>query len=266
MVIILLERKRKDDAQNAMLQIKELNLETKVFSAKPIHLTSHLILDTIKHKSSMEFTNYLTPKMFYDDFLDWLVRLAPFHSETGRPPMSANQFYWGARIQYGCGLRVSEMLKLIKTDFDLEHRILTIRNPKTKKKGKQYTTIMPFDVKPLEKFLSKFGDEASLFPTTRSTMWKYYKNTSKIAGMKLFTIKDEQRIEGAWTHLMRESCGKMYEAFGAKESLIARKLRHSRKSGSMTMRYLSKDLNSVIEFDRKHFSNRKETMEKEIEN
>ena len=32
-------------------------------------------------------------------------------------------------------------------------------NPKTKKKGKQYTTIMTFDVKPLEKFLSKFNDE-----------------------------------------------------------------------------------------------------------
>lgn len=255
-----------------------------MFSAKPIHLPSNLIQDTIKQmfykklkesvvllqsvheQFSMEYTNYLTPKMFYDDFLDWIVRLQPFHSDTGRPPMSANQFYWAARIQYGCALRVSEMLNLIKSDFDLEHRILTIRNPKTRKKGKQYTTILPFDVKPLEKFLSKFDDKDKLFPTSRSTMWKYYKNTSRIAGMKLFTIKDEQRINGAWTHLMRESSGKMYEAFGAPESLIARKLRHSRKSGSMTMRYLSKDLNSVIEFDRKHFSNRKQCMNKEREN
>ncbi len=248
---------------------------SKVFSAKPIHSTSNLIHDTIKRMFliqsvrehfSMEYTNYLTPKMFYDDFLDWLVRLQPFHSDTGRPPMSANQFYWGARIQYGCGLRISEMLNLIKTDFDLEHRILTIRNPKTRKKGVQYTSILPFDVKRLDNFLSKFNDTEKLFPTSRSTMWKYYKNAGKLAGLKLFSIKDQQKIKGAYTHLMRESCGKMYEAFGAKESLIARKLRHSRKSGSMTMRYLSKDLNSVMAFDRKHFSNRKQCMVKEIEN
>jgi len=236
----------------------------KMFSAKSYN--SPQLLNIIKQTLGMEYTNYLTPKMFYDDFLDWLVRLQPFHSETGRPPMSANQFYWGTRIQYGCGLRISEMLNLIKSDFDLEHRILTIRKPKTRKKGVQYTSILPFDVKRLENFLSKFNDKEKLFPTSRSTMWKYYKNAGKITGLKLFTIKDEQRIDGAWTHLMRESCGKMYEAFGAKESLIARKLRHSRKSGSMTMRYLSKDLNSVIEFDRKHFSNRRECMEKEIEN
>lgn len=40
-------------------------------------------------------SNILTPQLLYGDsgFLDWIVRLQPFHSETGKPPMSANQLY-----------------------------------------------------------------------------------------------------------------------------------------------------------------------------
>lgn len=194
--------------------------------------------------------------MYGDEgFLDWLVRLQPFHSDTGRPPMSANQFYWAARIQYGCGLRVSEMLNLIKSDFDLEHRILTIRNPKTKKKGKQYTTIMPYDAIKIKKFLSNFKDNEKLFPTSRTTMWTYYKNTGLIGGLKLFSIKNEQKIKGAWTHMMRESCAKMYEDAGAKESIISKKLRHSHKS--MTQRYTEADIHAVLDFDKKYFFKRR---------
>lgn len=202
----------------------------------------------------MKQTNFMNPQLFYGDdgFLDWIVRLQPFHSDTGKPPMSANQFYYGSRIQLGCGLRVSEMLNLIKTDFDLEKRILTIRNPKTKKGGIQYTTIMPYDIKKLDRFLTKFSDTELLFPTTRSTMWKYYKNTTKIAGMNIFTVKEEQIIDGGWTHMMRESCSKMYEEADAKLSLISRKLRH--KPASMTERYTKVDLNAVLEFDEQHFN------------
>jgi len=53
----------------------------------------------------MTQTNILTPKLMYgaNGFLDWLVRLQPFHSDTGRPPMSANQFYWACRLSFECG-------------------------------------------------------------------------------------------------------------------------------------------------------------------
>ena len=106
----------------------------------------------------MKSTNYLNPTMFYHDFLDWLVRLDEFHLDDCPPPMSANQFYFLARISYGSALRVTEGLNLIKEDFDLDHRILKIWNPKTKKGGYQKTTILPYDVKPIERFLYKYSE------------------------------------------------------------------------------------------------------------
>lgn len=195
----------------------------------------------------MKSTNILTPQSFYEDFLDWLVRLDEFHDDEQEPPMSMNQFYWAARLQWGCGLRISELLKLIKADFDLEHKILTIRNHKTKKGGIQKTTIMPYDIAKLKSFLESFDDVERIFPTTRSTMWRYYKNASKLGGLNLFESKDQINIEGAWTHLMRSSCTKMYESLGAEPSIISTKLRYNPIN---TMKQLDKsELNEVLDFE-----------------
>ncbi len=76
-------------------------------------------------------TNYLSPELFYNKFLFWLVRLQPFVSDSGRPPMDANSFVTAFKVQYGCGLRVSELLGLKKRDIDLNHRLVTIAKPKT---------------------------------------------------------------------------------------------------------------------------------------
>lgn len=202
----------------------------------------------------MTQTNILTPKLMYgnEGFLDWIVRLQPFHSETGRPPMSANQFYWACRLSFECGLRVSEMLKLIKSDFDLEHKILTIRDPKTAKGSIQFTTILPNTALRIKKLLDKFENNERIFPTTRSTMWKYYKNTSTIAGMDIYTIRETQIIKGAWTHMMRNSCARMYQEAGASASLINKKMRW--KAKSMLERYNRVEITDVVQFDEKYFS------------
>ena len=73
-------------------------------------------------------TNYLTPYLFYNKFLFWLIRLQPFVSDTGRPPMNADSFVLLFRLLYGSGLRVSEALNLKKQDIDLNHRLLTINS------------------------------------------------------------------------------------------------------------------------------------------
>ena len=202
----------------------------------------------------MTQTNILTPKTMYGDqgFLHWLVRLQPFHSDKGRPPMSANHFYWAARLSFECGLRVSEMLKLERKDFDLQHSILTIRDPKTAKGSKQFTTILPHTVKKIEKFLDQHKNNERIFTTTRSTMWKYYKNTTTIAGMDMFTIRETQVIKGMWTHAMRNSCARMYEKAGASVSLINKKMRW--KAVTMAQRYNRVEINDILEFDEKHFS------------
>ena len=200
----------------------------------------------------MKSTNYLNPTMFYNDYLDWLVLLDEFHSDEQEPPMSANQFYWAARIQYGTATRISEVLNLTKADFDLDHRILTIKNPKTMKKGIQKTTILPYDAKRIEKFLSKFSESERPFPTTRQTMWRYYKNASILGGIRLFEAKDKVNIEGAWTHLLRSSCAKMYEDLGAKHGIVQRKLRHSPRD--VTDRYTKTDLQAVLDFEEEKLS------------
>ena len=200
----------------------------------------------------MKTTNYMTPTVFYNDFEDWLVRQESFHNDELIPPMSADQFYWMAREQFGTGSRITEILNSVKTDYDLDHRIFTIRNPKTNKGGIQKTTILPYDIKSFERFLNKFSDTERLFPITRSTAWKYYKNTSIMADLHIVGIKEVKIIDNAWTHLLRSSCARMYEDLGAKESVIARKLRHS--PNSMTQRYTKVDLQAVLNFDEEYLS------------
>lgn len=198
----------------------------------------------------MKFTNYLNPTMFYE-YLDWLVRLDEFHLDDCPPPMSANQFYFEERMGYDSGLRVTERINLIPADFDLDHRILTIRNPKSNKGGVQKTTILPYDVKPFERFISKFSENERMFPVTRSTIWRYAKNAGRLGGLNIFEAKDEKTINGIWTHLLRSSCAKMYINAGASESLVARKLRHS--ASNVTQRYTKVDLQAVLDFDEIHF-------------
>lgn len=196
----------------------------------------------------MKSTNYLNPTMFYNDFLDYLVLLDEFHCDEQDPPMTANQFYFLARIQYGSALRITEGLNLTPNDFD--HRIVTIKNPKTNKGGVQKTTILPYDVKPYERFTNKFSENERLFPITRSTAWRYIKNASILGGMNIFEAKDQIEINGAWTHLLRSSCAKMYQELGASYGMIQRKLRH--RPSSVTDRYTKVDLQSLLDWEEEH--------------
>ena len=200
----------------------------------------------------MKTTNHFTATTFYNDFLDWLVRLEPFHSDNIEPPMTADQFYFLARMQFSTATRISETLKFTPADFDFDHRIVTIRDPKTNKGGVQKTTFFPFDVKPFEKFCSKFNQDQKLFDITRSTAWKYYKNTTILGGLKICGIKDVKIINDGWTHLLRSSCAILFEDLGAKESLRDRKMRHAPRT--MGQLYTKRDIQDVLDFEDEHLS------------
>ena len=196
-------------------------------------------------------SNYLNPKRFYGDFLDYLVVLDEFQN-IGRPnALDANHIYWAARIQYGSAMRISEVLDLMSSDFDLNHRIVTLRHTKTGKGKIQKTTVLPYDVPKLEKFLESHDKNETIFKASRATMWKYYKNASLLGNLNLFEAKDIVNIEGAWTHLLRSSCAKMYEDLGAKESLIAKKLRHS-PGRNVTARYTKVDIGTLLDWEYEH--------------
>lgn len=211
----------------------------------------------------MKTTNYLNPTLLFE-LLDWIVLLDEFHNDDIPPPMSANQFYWLNRLEFSEAGRISETLKHTKLDFDFDHRIVTFRDPKTNKGGIQKSTILPYDVKPFERFTNKFSDNELLFPVTRSTAWRYVKNASILGGLNIFEAKDQKSISGAWTHLMRSSCSKMYQELGASYGMIQRKMRH--RPSSVTDRYTKIDLQGLLDWEEEHLSKClvKPTLERQI--
>ena len=199
--------------------------------------------------SQQQLTNYMNPEMFRQ-FLFWLIRLPPFHSDTGRPPMPAQYFVNLAKIRYGCGLRITEGLELTPKDFDLNNKILRVVDPKTAKGGYQKTTILPYDVDWLERFFSEFNRDEKMFNTTRMTVWKYEKDAGIMAGLQIAEEQKQKSIIGSWTHLFRKSCSKRMRMMGAERELRMCKLRHSFKDAHDT--YDAVDLNTLKAWELEH--------------
>jgi len=149
-------------------------------------------------------------------------------------------------VQYCCALRISEVLKLTKDNFNFKRNILTLYNTKTGKNKKQFTSIAPDLPEACKIWVINWPKEI-LFPFSRQLMWSYVKKSCKFAGLDLYEQQDNREIEGAWTHLIRKSRAKLMDELGCKEGLIARKLRHSWKN--TTDRYVRLDINALIEWE-----------------
>lgn len=194
--------------------------------------------------------NYLTP-----DEIELFIGVLP-QVISKRKHFTAKDVQWSARIQYICGLRITEALTLMPSDFDLEHLVLTLNHtktgfkrckcstwhkrkliyalpncPKCKGLGKyripQFTTIPPQDKPAIETYLNTKPKGKRLFNFTRKTAWKYYKEAGKLAGLNIREQQTERAIEGIWTHLLRKCRAKLMEGLGAKQTLIKLKLRHT---------------------------------------
>ena len=198
----------------------------------------------------LQTTNYLSPNLFYNKFLFWLIRLQPFINETGRPPMSANEFVRAYRLQYGSGLRISELCNLEKRDVDLNHRILVIRTAKTG--YNQRATILPYDIDMMEKQLDPLSKSDKVFNANRHVLWQYAKDAGNLAGLPIGEIQRNKTIDGIWTHLMRKSCSKRMKELGANRELRMLKLRHVFKDAHDT--YDAPDLNELLNWESQNFS------------
>ena len=171
-----------------------------------------------------ESTNYLTPYMFYNKFLFWVVRLESFISQRSKPPMTANEFVLAYRILYGSGLRVSELTESTVGDFNLNHRIFKIAKAKTG--YNQLATILPYDIDPLEKYFATKSKKDKAFPVGRHLLWDYAKDAGRLAGLSIGEVQKQKVIDGMWTHVFRKSCSKRMKALGASRELRMAKLRH----------------------------------------
>jgi integrase len=195
-------------------------------------------------------TNYLTPSLFYNKSLFWLIRLPAFTRKSRRLPMNADSFVRAYRLQYGSGLRISELLNLEKRDVDLKHRLLLIRTAKTG--YNQRATILPYDIPMMEKQLASLSNHDKIFPANRHIMWQYAKDAGNLAGLDIGEIQRVKTIDGVWTHLMRKSCSKRMRELGANRELRMLKLRHVFQNSHDT--YDAPDLNELLNWEAKHFS------------
>lgn len=194
-------------------------------------------------------TNYMNPQM-YQEFKWGLRRLEPFTSDSGRPPMSSFDYCMMFDVQIECGLRITEVLNLIKEDFDLKHRILKLWNPKTKKGGYQKTTLTPKLIPTLDNYLKRFSNSDQVFPVNRQNAWRYAKDAGRLAGLSIFEEHDNHDIEGVWTHMFRKACSKRMQELGASRELRMLKLRHAFKDAHDA--YDKVDINALLKWEALH--------------
>lgn len=197
----------------------------------------------------------------FEKFIQGVGMLSPFHSDSGRPPMTAKQFQLMFRITYSCALKFAETVILRKKDFDLQNKILTVTTKKRGKIEKQQTTITPNLITTLNEYLKTVDDY--LFPSkytnkpiTRQISWEYAKNAGNVMGLKLFKAGKDRSIRGMSLFLLRD----LYKYFmlrnNADKNLVDLKLRE--KSETHYGNYTLEDLKKWESKQFKHFLSKEE--------
>ena len=227
--------------------------------------------------------NYIS-RLDFAKFLDVMPRLPIYHMDLQKPSVTPKELQMIAKIQYGCALRIGEVLSIHAEDFNLQTKIVTLRRTKTglrkcsrckgsgsnviesktnhyddshiclkcNGKGKirinQFTTIPEWLNSDLKSFLqSKSGQ---LFKTSRQVIAEYYKSAGYMANLDIFEMQTEREIHGVWTHLLRKSYSKWMQEMGASRELRMVKLRHANKDAHDA--YDRPDINAVLIFESKH--------------
>lgn len=203
-------------------------------------------------------------------------RLHTFQSKRVPTSKGLQAALW---VEYGCALRVTEMLTLTKDDFDFNDCILTLNHTKTgfekckcskwkKRKllssdkncadcqglGKyrvpQFTSIPPDLPKWVKEYVSNEWGNELCFPFTRQLMWSYLKKAAQFVNLEMGEQQKRRKIKGAWTHLLRKSWSKRMKFLGASRELRMCKLRHSFTDAQDA--YDVEDINALIEWESVH--------------
>jgi len=204
----------------------------------------------------MTSTNYLSPQDFKK-----MINAIPLVTEYNNGkllnskrvpnPKNIQLCLW---VQYCCALRISEVLRIIVSDFNFDNNILTLEKTKTgfkmkdgvKVRKKQFTSIPPDMPRELKDVCKYQKTNTLLFPYTRQLIWSYVKKACVMAGLELGEQQEERYIDGAWTHLLRKSRAKLMIELGANMDMVKVKLRHS---FTTTERYTKPDINALIKWE-----------------
>jgi len=212
----------------------------------------------ICEQNAIQFANSVSLETL-NSFLNVLPNLNAFepHHPGSTPKIKPKELQMMYKIQFFCALRIGEARKLIIEDFDLKHRIIYIRDPKTKKGGVQKTTIPPPLIADLEGLFDYVGrrsiNSLPLFQIGGTAAWKYCKEGGELANLNIFEELENRSIEGMFTHIFRKSYAKFMEEAGATPSLIMLKGRW--KPSAVYQFYTKPSLMTLLNWESKIFPN-----------
>lgn len=195
-------------------------------------------------------TNYITQEQF-KALLDNIPKLSS-KKKTLFSPKDTEMIF---KIAYHCGLRINEVLKRKKEDFNLENDRVWLGKTKTKHRDER--SIPPsfrdelsdwLDTK--QKGLLFPGRDDKTKPISRQAAHDWIINLGIICKIRALTTPQSETHEKTKTHIFRKSIGKDMLNKGAKLNVVAAKLGHS--NIVTTSKYLKVDLDSVQDWEAAH--------------
>lgn len=151
-----------------------------------------------------------------------------------------DDFYYHAFLICGnLGLRVSELIKLEKKDFDFDHNLVKVSTLKQRKGREIYDEmeVSPDLIKIIKPYIDKLeSPETRLFNMTKRTVQYKFDYFAEKAGIK---IKGKGKNKGRGIHCLRHMRGILLAAKTRDPYAIARALRHRNISTSMAYVHLT---------------------------
>lgn len=142
----------------------------------------------------------------FQKFIDFIPELDMYKKKTSRIILTLEDTVILYKLMYYCALKVKEVLNLKKEDFNLDQKLLNLKNVNTPIKQ---TTIPPFLVSELKDFLENKGESKKLFEITHTAISQKTKKIGEMAKLKIFKTTEKQEVKGVHTLVFRQS----YEQF-----------------------------------------------------
>lgn len=188
---------------------------------------------------------HLTPEDF-TNFLSYIPKLKTFSSSHKKTKLNPTQLQLLFKITYYCALRVSEVIKIVKADFDLEKRTLKVQS---KISPLIETTIPPIIIGEISSYLQNLNSNQKLFSVSRQAIWGWAKEAGTLAGLQIFKTAKLKSVEGVDTLLFRHSYHLQMLQGGAHPRVVDLKLRAESDVGH----YGNFTLEDVKEWEKEHY-------------
>lgn len=172
---------------------------------------------------SIERNRYITPEEF-----NTLLNAA----KKNKDELSYHAFFACGNL----GLRVSELVALVKSDFDFTNSLVRINTLKQRKDTVHHLKVNPGVMDRIKKYASKMKPEDKLFNVSKRQMQRLFDRYANAAKIK---IQGKGKNKGRGIHCLRHLRGIVLASKTRDPYLIAKALRHKNLSTSMAYVHMS---------------------------